>query len=88
MRSLPITRDNIREESRKDEGTRKMKDLSFKKGEKYEAFSICDNCLMSAERIVTQESLQKRMRKQFQTGHPFACENAITSMPCLQKCQQ
>ena len=60
MRALPIMWDDIRKESHKDEGVRKIKEdlrSEKKKGnENKKAFSVCDDCLMYAEWSVILES--------------------------------
>ena len=46
---------------------KKLKDRSTTEAE---AYSICNDVLMYSERVVVPLSLQKRILKEFHTGHP------------------
>ena len=47
--------------------------MKRKKGRKVSPFSICDETLMYAVRVVMPRVLQKRMLKEFHMGHPGMC---------------
>lgn len=75
IRELPVTLDEIRIKAGKDEFIKKMKEeviskKKYKTSRNSSAYSICDEVLLYAGRVVMPVVLQRRMLKEFHQGHP------------------
>ena len=75
IRELPVTLEEIKKEAVKDDFIKKMKNQvrwteKNKKVIKISPFSICEDILMYAERIVIPQVLRRKILKEFHTGHP------------------
>ena len=75
IRELPVTLEEVKKEAAKDEFINKMKSRikiteKNKKGNQVSPFSICENLLMYADRIVIPLVLRRKILKEFHTGHP------------------
>ncbi|XP_026441996.1 uncharacterized protein K02A2.6-like, partial [Papaver somniferum] len=71
IRELPVSLKDIKREADKDKYIMEIKDkLTKKDGKNQETFSLVDNVLMYGERVVIPSTLQKRILKDFHTGHP------------------
>ena len=75
IRELPVTIEEIRKEAVKDEFIKKMKNRvrwteKNKKARLISPFSICEDILMYADRIVIPHVLRRKILKEFHTGHP------------------
>lgn len=76
IRELHVTMDEIKIQTRKDDYILKMMNGVKEKWKENInqvllkiIFSICDEILMYAERVVIPDSLQKRILKHFHVGH-------------------
>lgn len=75
IRELPVTFEKIKKEAVNDIFIKKMKNQLgwIKKNKKVDQttpFSICEDVLMYGERIVIPLTLQRKILKEFHTGHP------------------
>ena len=75
IRELPVTLDDINKAAETDEFIVKMKkqvqlNEQSKKDLKISPFSICSQTLMYADRVVIPNTLQRRILKEFHSGHP------------------
>ena len=75
IRELPVTLEDIKKAAETDAFIRQRKkqvrlNERNKKGTTVSPFSICDQTLMYADRVVMPHSLQKKIFKEFHTGHP------------------
>ena len=75
IRELPVTLDDINKAAETDEFIVKMKkqvqlNEQSKKDLKVSPFSICSQTLMYADRVVIPTTLQRRILKEFHSGHP------------------
>ena len=75
IRELPVTLDQIKKEAVKDDFIKKMKNRirwteKNKKENKVSPFSICEDILMYADRIVIPQVLRRKILNEFHTGHP------------------
>ena len=75
IRELPVTLDDINKAAETDESIVKMKkqvqlNKKSKKDTKILPFSICLQTLMYADRVVIPSTLQRRILKEFHSGHP------------------
>ena len=73
IRELPVTLAEIKKEAEKDEFITKSKHRvknTSKNGKQISPFSICDDLLMYADRIVIPAVLRKKILREFHTGHP------------------
>lgn len=72
VKELPVILDEIKLKAENDIFIRKMKEVVT--SEKYKtsspAYSICDEVLLYAGRVVIPVVLQKRILKEFHQGHP------------------
>ena len=69
VKELPVTLDDIRKEAESDNFIRETKG-KLQTGEHVaELFSICDQVLLYQERVVVSATLQKKILKDFHTGH-------------------
>ena len=71
-KELPVTLDNIRKEAESDDFIRETKGKLQTDEQVAEVFSTCDQVLLYRERIVVPATLQKKILKDFHSGHPGA----------------
>ena len=86
IRELPVTLEKIKKAAETDDFIKKTKDQirmnqRNRKEKKISAFSMCDNTLMYADRVVMPKSLQKDILREFHTGHP-----GMSRMKSLMRC--
>ena len=71
VRELPVTLEQIKQETLLDEYTKQLKAKIFEKHQRTtEVFSTCNEVLLYFERVVIPSTLQKRILKDFHDGHP------------------
>ena len=73
IKELPVTLEEIRKRAESDAFIKKIKEqvgLKKRNEKGVSAFSICDNILLYADRVVVPQVLQKRILKEFHVGHP------------------
>ena len=72
LKELPVTLDEIKLKAKNDIFIRKMKEVVTSKKYKTSspAYSICDEVLLYAGRVVIPVVLQKRILNEFHQGHP------------------
>ena len=75
VKELPVTLDVIRGKAENDAFIKKMKmQVRLKERNKNtksaSAFSICDDVLLYADRVVMPLVLQKKILREFHLGHP------------------
>ena len=86
VRELPVTLMDIQREAERDDFIKKMKNQvrwseRNKKEKQISPFSICENTLLYADRVVIPRTLQCKILKDFHTGHP-----GISRMKSLMRC--
>ena len=72
MKELPVTLENIRKEAESDDFIRETKGKLQTDEQVAEVFSAYDQVLLYWERVVVPVTLQKKILKDFHTGHPGA----------------
>ena len=71
IRELPVTLQEIKREAKEHEFISATKQKIADKNQRTaDIFSLCDNVLLYGERVVIPKTLQKRILKDFCTGHP------------------
>ena len=80
VKELPVTSDEIKLKEKNDIFIRKVKEVVTSKKYKTSspAYSICDEVLLYAGRVMMPVVLQKRILKEFHQGHPgIGCMKAL-----------
>ena len=72
VKELPVTLDDIRKEAESDDFIKETKGKLLTDEQVAEVFSTCDQVLLYRERVVVPATLQKKILKDFHTGHPGA----------------
>ena len=72
MKELPVTLDDIRKETESDDFIRETKGKLQTDEQVAMVFSTCNQVLLYWERVVVPATLQKKILKDFHTGHPVA----------------
>ena len=71
IKKLPVTLLEIKSEAMNDDFiTNIIQKITAKNEKVQEVFSLCDNVLLYSERVVIPKKLQKRILRDFHTGHP------------------